>query len=99
MAVTIQVELNGARVPLLLDAAALVAISAALAQQQAGGRVEPSALLSVAEAATLLRCKRQRIDDLLSQRRLTRVKEGRRTLIRRDEIERHLRGSGPGARA
>lgn len=49
-----------------------------------------SPYMTVAEAAEYLRCPRQRIDDLLSQRRLTRVKDGGRTLIRRDEIESYL---------
>ncbi|MEJ7791831.1 MAG: helix-turn-helix domain-containing protein [Gaiellaceae bacterium] len=47
---------------------------------------------TVAEAAEYLRCSRQRIDDLLSQRRLTRHKEGRRTLLSRAELERHVNG-------
>ena len=51
----------------------------------------PSAFVTIPEAAELLRCGRQRIDDLLSSGRLTRVKEGRRTLIRRDEIDAYLR--------
>jgi excisionase family DNA binding protein len=57
----------------------------------------PSPYLSVTEAAELLRCKRQRVDDLLCQRRLTRVKEGRRTLILRAEVEAYLRGEPTGA--
>ena len=43
----------------------------------------PSPFMTVVEAAEFLRCSRQRIDDLLSQRRLTRHKDGARTLIRR----------------
>ena len=52
-------------------------------------RVAPSAsrLVTVEEAAGLLRCKPQRVYDLLSQRRLSRVKEGGRTLLLRDEVE------------
>jgi excisionase family DNA binding protein len=46
-----------------------------------------SPYMTVPEAAEYLRTSRQRVDDLLSQRRLTRVKEGRRTLIRRKEVE------------
>jgi len=57
-----------------------------------------SPYMSVPEAAEYLRCSRQRIDDLLSSRRLTRVKEGRRTLVRREEIEEHLRSASPRAR-
>jgi excisionase family DNA binding protein len=95
--VTIQAELNGIQVPLTLDPEALALIAAALAEQQHGREPAASPLLTIAEAATHLRCKRQRIDDLLSQRRLTRIKEGRRTLIRRDEIEQHLRDRGSAA--
>jgi excisionase family DNA binding protein len=52
---------------------------------------QASTYLTVPEAAELLRCRRGRIDDLLSQRRLTRIKEGGRTLLLRAEIEeRHL---------
>ena len=40
-----------------------------------------SPFLTVPEAAVFARCKRQRIDDLLSARRLTRYKDGGRTLI------------------
>ena len=51
--------------------------------------VAPSAsrFVTVEEAAGLLRCKPQRVYDLLSQRRLSRVKEGGRTLLLRDEVE------------
>lgn len=55
-----------------------------------------SPYLSVPEAAAYLRCKRQRIDDLLSQGVLTRIKEGGRTLVARAEVEAHLRGEGTG---
>lgn len=50
----------------------------------------PSPLLTVPEAAELLRCKRHRIDDLLSQRRLTRYKDGSRTLVSRAELEMYI---------
>jgi excisionase family DNA binding protein len=92
----VQAELNGVRVPLLLDEAALAAIAAAIAAQRAPVDCAASPLLSIVEAAGYLRCKRQRIDDLLSQRRLARVKDGRRTLIRRDELEHYLNGRLPG---
>jgi excisionase family DNA binding protein len=52
----------------------------------------PSPYVTIPEAATLLRCSRQRIDDLLSRGAFPRLKEGRRTLIARVEIEAHLRG-------
>src|SRR5438034_599453 len=41
------------------------------------------AYLTIPEAAAYLRCKRQRVDDLLSQPRLRRVMDGGRTLIGR----------------
>jgi len=52
---------------------------------------EPSPYMTIPEAAELLRCSRQRIDDLLSQRRLNRHKDGARTLVSRAEIEGYLR--------
>ena len=54
-------------------------------------RTTRSPYMTIAEAAEYLRCRRQRIDDLLSSGRLTRRKEGSRTLVLRDDIERHLR--------
>lgn len=57
---------------------------------------EPSPYLTIPEAAAYARCKRQRIDDLLSARRLTRYKDGRRTLILRAELAAYLAAtSGP----
>ncbi len=63
-----------------------------------------SPYLTVPEAAQYIRAgSRQRIDDLLSQGRLTRIKDGRRTLIAREELGRYLAGEktgrfAPGAR-
>ncbi|MHB8643892.1 MAG: helix-turn-helix domain-containing protein [Gaiellaceae bacterium] len=74
-------------VPVTLDDDALATIAAAVADDTNGGTSEPSPYMSVREAAEYMRCSRQRIDDLLSQRRLTRFKDGSRTLVRRDEIE------------
>ena len=48
--------------------------------------------LNVQEAAELLRCDRQRVYDLVSSGRLTRLKNGTRVLVRRAEIEAHLNG-------
>ena len=50
-----------------------------------------SPYLTIREAAEFLRCSRQRVDDLLSQGRLTRYKDGSRTLVSRVEVEEHLR--------
>ena len=61
--------------------------------ERTGPSIDPttSPYLTIPEAADHLRCKRQRIDDLLSAGRLTRIKEGRRTLVLRTEIDAHLR--------
>ena len=53
-----------------------------------------SQYLSVAEAAGLIRAKPQRIYDLLSARRLTRYKDGRRTLVSREELDAYIAGGG-----
>lgn len=59
----------------------------------------PSPYLTIPEAAAYLRCKRQRVDDLLSQRRISRVKDGGRTLIARAELEAYLGSEPAGAPA
>ena len=69
-----------------LDDDAVATIAAAVTPQPA-----PSPYLSIPEAADHLRCTRQRIDDLLSTGRLTRIKDGTRTLIERAEVEAYLR--------
>jgi excisionase family DNA binding protein len=66
----------------------------ALALARAELRPPPaSPYLTIPEAAAYLRCRRQRIDDLLSQRRLRRVKDGGRTLIARADLDAYLRGA------
>lgn len=85
MSVRADVDLNGIRVPFVLDDEALAAIAAA--GHPPAAEPPSSRYLTIPEAAELLRCRRQRIDDLLSQRRLTRHKDGSRTLIARSEIE------------
>jgi excisionase family DNA binding protein len=49
-----------------------------------------SPYLSVAEAAERIRAKPQRVHDLLSARRLTRYKDGRRTLVSREELDAYI---------
>jgi excisionase family DNA binding protein len=95
VSVRVEVELNGVRVPLVLDDAAVEAVAAALPEQR--GEQQPE-FLTIPETAQLLRCKRQRVDDLLSSGRLTRVKDGSRVLIRRAEIDAYLSGDGRQAR-
>jgi excisionase family DNA binding protein len=58
-----------------------------------------SPYLTIPEAAAYARCKRQRIDDLLSARRLTRYKDGRRTLILKAELDAWLGRNDPAGRA
>ena len=87
MSVRVEIDLNGTRVPVLLDDQALAAIAAALDQPTTE---PPSPYVTIPEAAELLRCRRQRVDDLLSQRRLTRVKDGSRTLIARAELDAYI---------
>jgi excisionase family DNA binding protein len=89
MPVTIAVTLNGVSVPLVLDDEALTALSAAVPAES------PASLyLTIPEAAELLRSKRQRVDDLLSAGKLTRRKDGARTLIERAELLAYLNGGG-----
>ena len=49
-----------------------------------------SPYLSVAEAAELLRADPQRVYDLLSSGRLTRIKDGSRVLVCRAELDAYL---------
>jgi excisionase family DNA binding protein len=75
----------------LADAIALRAAEIVL-DQIVGDHANTTATpyVTIMEAAEYLRCSRQRVDDLLSQRRLSRVKDGGRTLILRAEIEAYL---------
>jgi excisionase family DNA binding protein len=67
-------------------------------ERQADAAPATSPYMSIPEAAEYLRCKRQRVDDLLSARKLSRVKDGRRTLVLRAEVERYVTSSGRLAR-
>lgn len=77
--------------PALLEAIAARAAELVLAQVESR---EPSRspYMTIKEAAAFARCKRQRIDDLLSSGRLRRYKEGGRTLVSRGELEARLQG-------
>lgn len=57
-------------------------------------RQSESPYMTIPEAAEYLRCNRQRVDDLLSQRSLERVKDGARTLIRRSDLLAYLDDGG-----
>lgn len=54
-----------------------------------------SPYLTVKEAAQRMRCSRQRVDDLLSQGRLRRLKDGTRTLVLRAEVDTYLGAAAP----
>jgi excisionase family DNA binding protein len=73
----------------LVEAIAVRAAEIVLERQRDNGSSSP--YMSVPEAADYLRCKRQRIDDLLSSHRLTRYKEGGRTLVLRAELAEYVR--------
>ncbi len=54
-----------------------------------------SPLLTVSEAAEYLRCSPKRIYDLTGQRRIDFVKDGSRTLIRREALDTYLKNGDP----
>jgi excisionase family DNA binding protein len=84
-------ELSVACPPTVIEAIAQRAAEIVLALQSGDAPEEAeSPYMSIGEAAQYLRCSRQRIDNLLSARRLTRIKEGRRTLVDRREVEQYL---------
>lgn len=89
--ITIVVTINGAPVPLTLDDDALAAIAAAITPTPTETE---SPYKTIPEAAAYLRCSRQRVDDLLSQGRLTRHKDGHRTLVERAELVAYLERRG-----
>jgi excisionase family DNA binding protein len=62
-----------------------------LAEVEAAKTGQPD-YLTVAEAATFLRAKPQRVYDLLSARRIRRFKDGSRVLVSRRELEAYLAG-------
>ena len=74
-----------------LAAALVPAVADELERRQRAREAPASPYLTIPEAADYLRCSRQRVDNLLSARSLTRVKDGSRTLVRREEVERYLR--------
>ncbi len=77
------------------DVRRIAGMTAALLRSETRTGLRESPYLTIDEAAVYLRCRRQRIDDLLSQRRLSRIKDGARTLISRAELEAYLRrGAG-----
>ena len=88
VSISITLMIGGQPLVAELDDAALATIAAAVTPKDEPAPTSP--YMTIVEAAAYLRCSRQRIDDLLSQRRLTRFKDGARTLVSRAEIERYL---------
>jgi excisionase family DNA binding protein len=95
-----------------IDPDALIGVIAGLSDEQLrplaqriAPLIEPPAaqqnrrgpLATVPEVAAYMACRRQRVDDLLTRGRLTRVKDGGRTLVRWDEVDRYLGGQPTGA--
>jgi excisionase family DNA binding protein len=92
--------LTGARTSDSVFESAFVGLVDAVAQRAAEVVLErlemrpASPYMSVGEAADYLRCSKQRIYDLLSSGRLTRLKDGSRVLLRRSELDEHV-SAGP----
>ncbi len=80
----------------LADLDSLIAerVAAEVDRRLASLNTESSPYMSVVEVAAYLRCSRQRVDDLLSQGRLTRHKDGHRTLVERAELVAYLERRG-----
>lgn len=95
----------GPRLRLVVDEADLGALAAVLVpliaarladgerRKEARGQEATSPYMTVTEAADYLRCREQRVRELLSQRRLSRFKDGARTLLLREEVEEYVRRS------
>jgi excisionase family DNA binding protein len=92
----VEVETVSVQVPSLEQFEALAARVAALEARPVATEQSLSAspFMTIREAADYLRCSRQRVDDLLSQRRLGRLKDGSRTLIRRSDLDAYLANGG-----
>ncbi len=85
------VEVTVACPPVLIETIAARAAKIVLARQRSDTPSKTaSPYMTIPEAAEYLRCSRQRIDNLLSAGRLTRIKDGGRTLVDRREIEEYL---------
>jgi excisionase family DNA binding protein len=84
---TVAIRIGDQRLVAELDDDAVAAIAAAVTPTTT---TPASPFLTIKEAAEYLRCSRQRVDDLLSARRIERVKDGARTLIRRSHLDAYL---------
>jgi excisionase family DNA binding protein len=87
----------GSGVALRLDAppALIAELAAALAdelERRGSATTPPSPYLDVSEAATYLRCSEQRLYDLNSSKTLVALRDGRRLLYRREQLDAYLAG-------
>jgi excisionase family DNA binding protein len=78
-----------------LDDAALAALADRLAPLLAGHQTvsQPDPWLTVDQAAAYLACRRQRVYNLVSQRRLRHAKDGSRVLFRRQWLDDYIEAS------
>jgi excisionase family DNA binding protein len=92
--ISVTLKIGGQSLVAELDDDALATIASALTVK---ADPEPE-FMTIPETAELMRCSRQRVDDLLSARRLERVKDGRRTLLRRADVLAYLENGRNGRR-
>jgi hypothetical protein len=84
MGVTVTIDLNGFPVPVTLDDEALAAIAAALEPRRP---VDESDFMTIPEACAYARMTRQRLYDLRSSGRLSRVGDGTSARVLRSELD------------
>lgn len=87
----ITVKVGGLPVAAELPSETLAVLREALAPAPSVPATGP--YLTADEAAELLRCRRRRIYELVGDGRLARHGDGRRLLLRRDEVERLAAGT------
>src|SRR5258708_824483 len=83
----------GSRLTVDLPASFLEAVAeraAELVLERLGEQRQASPYLSVDEAAEYLRCSKQRVYDLLSARRISKLKDGSRVLLVRAELDEYV---------
>ena len=70
-----------------------IAAIAAIAAERVNCQAQPDPWMTVDQAAVYLACGRQRVYNLVSQRRLRHVKDGSRVLFRRQWLDDILEGA------
>ncbi len=82
--ITLTIELSDQQIEAL-------AVHVAAAADRSRQETQPEPWLNVDQAAAYLSCGKQRVYNLISQRRLRHVKDGSRVLVRREWIDEHLK--------